>query len=97
MTQTTHFEKKFGREPFKAIKQGIFLALLIGGLFLFSKKADALFSDDFENYNLGNLNSQFDWIDEGDRWQVVGDKTHNGIKAIKITARPPVFRNLAIH
>lgn len=62
MTQTTSFDKKLGRKPFRAIKQGLLALLLVGGLFLFSEvKSASIFEDSFEDYDLGILGGQGDW------------------------------------
>lgn len=57
------FFKEFGRNDFKALRIGVLITLVVGGLFLFTNwvSADNPFTDFFDTYEIGNLAGQGDW------------------------------------
>lgn len=65
MTPSTSFDKKFARNDFRAIKWGIFSALLLGVFFLFAGSVEAFVYDDFDSYSTGDLTTQSDWYPFG--------------------------------
>lgn len=57
------FFKDFGRNDFKALRIGIFVVLIVGGLFLYTNWAfaESPFIDNFDTYEIGDLAGQGNW------------------------------------